>query len=297
VFVRNSLYLLGEAFRNLLRNSWMTIASIAVVAITLLLLGSFILLNYNIELITENIEDQVEIVLYVQEQAGERAIDSLRERLIRHSQIAEVRFVSKQEAMERLKKQFGEQAHFLEGYEQEEENPLRHSFEIKTKVPEMIGEVAEDLQTYPWVEDVYYGSEIVDNLFRFTTAVRIVGLAFMIALGITAMFLIAHTIRVKVFIRSREIMIMKYVGATEWFIRWPFLIEGLVMGLTGAALSLLIIYYGYQAVVEWANSYIYFVPVVPYAQAVYSLLLILLPLGIGLGIFGSAISMRRFLKV
>lgn len=297
MFVRSWFYLFGEAFRNLLRNCWMSIAAIVVVALTLLLLGSFVLLNNNINVITEDIKDQVEIVIHVSDQAGDTEIEYLRQRLVRHHQIEEVRHVSREEAMERLKDQFGDHAHFLDGFDAEGRNPLRNSFEVKTKVPEMVGEAAADFLDYPWVEDVFYGGDVVETLFRFTTALRLIGLIFMGALAVTAVFLIAHTIRLNVFIRSREIMIMKYIGATEWFIRWPFLIEGLVLGLTGALIPLLVLYYVYQSVVDWVGSYIYFVPMLPHAQAMSGLIVILLPLGVGLGIIGSVFSVHRFLKV
>ena len=289
------LYAWGEALRSLYRNKWMSIASIGVVVVTLLMLGGFMLVNLNLKHITEDVKGQVEIVLYVEDGATPAERNALREKLIAHSSLAEVRFVSREEALQRLKEQMGD---IVDGYEGVGDNPLPDSFELRTVRPEIVGEIAGELSGYPAVSEVVYGEETVERLFSATRAVQLVGLFLMAGLAVTAIFLIAHTIRLTVFIRRREIMIMKYVGATNWFIRWPFILEGLIIGFLGAILPLAGLYFIYCASLEWvaANS-LMFLTLLPAPLIMVELGKYLIPLGTGLGALGSFFSMDRFLQV
>lgn len=151
------LYACGEALRSLGRNKWMTIASVGVVVVTLLMLGGFMMVNLNLEYITENVKEQVEIVLYLDDESTLAERNELREKLLAHGSLEEVRFVSKSEALQRLRKQMGD---VVDGYEGREDNPLRDSFELKTKHPELVGAVAEELAGYPAVADVDYGKQL-----------------------------------------------------------------------------------------------------------------------------------------
>ena len=295
--IRSLLYFVGEALKSVARHGWMSVASVAVVAMTLLVLGCFMVLNYNVANLAENIKEQVQIVVYLDENAEPEDLDELHAKLVAHSDLVEVRFVPKEEAMERLKRQMGDRAYLLEGYNEDDLNPLRDSYELRMKVPESITRIALEIEKYPGVGYVDYGEGIVEPLFWFTGVVRWIGLAFMIGLAVTAVFLIAHTIRLTVYIRRREIQIMKYVGATDWFIRWPFIFEGLFLGLLGALIPVLIIQYSYQAATVWIQGNIYFLALLPAELVGTEIARLLLPLGVILGILGSTMSVRRFLKV
>ncbi len=295
--IRSLLYFLGEALKSIARNGWMSIASVGVVSITLLLLGSFMVISFNVALLTQDIKEQIQIVIYLDEACDEETRLELQRMLTLHPQMEEVRYVSKDEAMQRLKKQLGDRAYLLDGIDTGEENPLRDSFELKTKIPEDIPLVAEEIADYPGVGHLDYGQGVVEPLFQFTGIMRWIGLMFMAGLALTAIFLIAHTIRLTVYIRRKEIMIMKYVGATDWFIRWPFIFEGLILGLVGAVIPLIVIYYGYQAAVIWLKSNIYFLPLIPTENIMKEIVRTIIPLGVVLGVLGSSISVRRFLKV
>ncbi len=288
-------YAWGEAFKSLYRNRWMSIASVGVVVATLLMLGTFMMVSLNITHITDTVKGQVEIVVYVDEEAASDLQNQLHSRLIAHSDLVEVRYVPREEALERLQGQLGD---LLEGYEIDENNPLPDSYEIRTVVPESVADIARELEGYPAVASVYYGQGVVENLFNVTRALQLVALGLMILLAVTAVFLIAHTIKLTVYIRSREIMIMKYVGATNWFIRWPFVLEGLTLGLLGAVLPLLALYYIYQVSVDWVIvNDLRFLSLIPIPAIMLELAKYLIPLGTGLGILGSSFSMGRFLKV
>ena len=293
MLIRNWSYYLREAFRSVHRNGWMSFASIGVVAVTLFILGSFMLLNINVERITDDIKHQVQIVAYVDETFDRDEVDALRVALIQMDKVEVVRFVSKEEALERLKDQLGP---LVDGYDEEGRNPLRDSFEIGTIIPEDIPVVADQLKTMAGIARLDYGRDIVDNLFQFTGVVKWIGLTFMLGLALTAMFLIANTIKLTVNARAKEIMIMKYVGATEWFIRWPFLIEGVFLGFFGALMPTLVLWYVYSQAVSWTSLNLFFLPLVPHEAVMWEMAKLLLMLGTAIGGLGSLLSMRRFLK-
>lgn len=294
---RRLAYFWGEAFKSFYRNIWISLASIGVVVVTLLMLGTLVAINRNIDYITETVKQQVEIVVYIDDQAGLAERNALRRRLAGDANLLEVRFVPKEEALERLKQQFGERGNFLEPYDSAEQNPLRDSYEIHTLVPEDVPKIAGVLENYPAVGEVFYGQGYVEALFTTSHALQVVGLVLMAALSITAVFLISHSIRLAVLLRRKEIMIMRYVGATSWFIRSPFILEGLTLGLLGAILPLVAFYYTYSAATGWVGSNIHFISMIPSTQIMGELTKILLPLGIGLGVLGSMFSMGRYLRV
>ncbi len=295
MFINGFTYIIGETFKGLFRNRWMCITSTGVVVVTLLMLGLFMLVNMNVSHITDTVKEQVEIVVYIDEQASEDELNALKSRITSHQAVAEARYISREEHMERLQRQLGG---MLRGYENDLDNPLLASYEVRTVVPEDVVELAAEFATYPGVESVFYGQGYVENLFSVTRVIQLVGLALMAGLAITAVFLIAHTIKLTVMMRKREIAIMKYVGATNWFIRWPFILEGLLMGFMGAVLPLAALYYLYQYAVEWVTvNNLFFLTLLPLEQVILELAQYLVPLGTALGILGSSFSMGRFLRV
>ncbi len=293
--ISSIVFIIGETFKGLYRNRWMCITSTGVVVVTLLMLGVFMLVNLNISHITETVKEQVEIVVYIDETAEQETLNELGQRLSRHSEIEEVTYVSSSEHMERLHRQLGG---MLEGYDTELDNPLLASYEIRVVVPESVVSLAGELETYPGVSNVFYGQGYVENLFAVTGVLQLVGIALMAGLSVTAVFLISHTIKLTVMMRKREISIMKYVGATNWFIRWPFVLEGLLMGFTGAVVPILGLYYLYQFSVDWvAVNNLMFLNLLPVQFVTIELVRYLIPLGTALGILGSTFSMGRFLRV
>lgn len=295
MFISGFFYIIAETFKGLYRNRWMCITSTGVVMVTLLMLGLFMLVNLNISHITETVKEQVEIVIYIDDRADQEALDELGQRLSMHSGIEEIRYVSSDEHMNRLHRQLGA---ILEGYDTGLDNPLLASYEIRTNRPEAVVTMAEEFETYPGVSNVFYGQGYVENLFAVTGVIQMVGLALMAGLSVTAVFLISHTIKLTVMMRKREISIMKYVGATNWFIRWPYVLEGLLMGFVGAVLPLVGLYYIYEFSVEWVEvNNLVFLTLLPVQQVIVELVKYLVPLGTGLGILGSIFSMGRFLRV
>ena len=288
-------YVIGETFKGLYRNRWMCITSTGVVVVMLLMLGLFMMVTLNVEYVTDTVKEQVEIVVFIDEFATVDEQAALGKKIADHKGVAEAHYVSSEEHMKRLEPQLGA---MLEGYDAELSNPLLASYEVKTVVPETVSAIAKEFEKYPAVSSVFYGKGYVENLFSVTRVIQLVVLALMVGLAVTAVFLISHTIKLTVMMRRKEITIMKYVGATNWFIRWPFMLEGLLMGLFGAALPLVALYYIYIHSLSWvgANNLL-FLSLLPAEQVMSELVKYLLPLGTLLGILGSAFSMGKFLRV
>lgn len=287
-------YFFKSSGRSLARNSWMTIASISTVAIALLVLGVFMLLAVNVGVAAQHMESQIEVTAYLLDLPRDQ-VQRLEQQILSISGVAEVNLVTKDEAWERLLEWYGNDRAFLAGWE--EENPLRESFEIRAEEPEQVGEIANRIAGLAGVDEVVYGRDLIDQLLAITRVIRNVGTALMIGLALAAMFIIANTIRIAVFSRRREINIMRYVGATNWFIRWPFIIEGWVLGLIGGIVASSILAWGYYLAVRYLIGVMPFWPLVAPWPFLQQLALVMLGIGSLIGIAGSVLSVSRYLKV
>ncbi|HHW98327.1 MAG TPA: ABC transporter permease [Firmicutes bacterium] len=293
--IRTWAFFTGQAFSSMRRNSWMTIASIGTVAVTMIVLGIFLLLGGNINNFAGNIESQVEISLYLQDEITSRQVDELAQKLTAMEQVALVKYVSKEEALIELREMYGESGDFLAGLELD--NPLRNGFRLRTHRPEQVLEIVPTLRTLDGVAEVQYGQGFVEQLFAVTNVLRVVALGLMLGLAAAATFIIANTIRITVFARRREISIMKYVGATDWFIRWPFVIEGMTLGLIGSLIAAGLVAWAYNAAVVNLAVTIPFFPLVkpwPFLLGIAGWVVLI---GTAIGVIGSTVSLRRFLRV
>jgi cell division transport system permease protein len=286
-------YFFSSAGRSLVRNSWMTIASISTVAIALLVLGVFLLVAVNVNVITEHMESQIEITAYLREIDSNELL-RLQNEISAMSGVSVVEHITRDEAWQRLLEWYGNDRSFLAGWD--EDNPLRDSLEIRVDNPGQATEVAVRVSGLSGIEEVVYGREIVEQLLVITRMIRLIGIGIMVGLALAAMFIIANTIRITVFARRREISIMRYVGATNWFIRWPFVIEGWVLGLTGALLASSILAWGYFYAVRYLVSAVPFWPLVAPWPFLQQMALLLMAIGSFIGICGSGVSIRRYLN-
>ena len=288
-------FYLREAGRSLIRNRFMSLASISTVALSLVILGVFLLGAVNLNNVAGTLENQVEVTAFLDEKLQAEEIAAVTERIKNLDGVREVNYVSKEEALERLKEQFGERRDLLDSVEKN--NPLRNAVEVRTKTPDDVKTVVQELKAMPAVAKVSFKEEIIDRLFKFTKAIRLVGLAVVILLVGATIFLISNTIRLTVFARRREINIMKLVGATDWFIRWPFVLEGMCLGLVGSLPAAILVARFYR----WLTASVYqtlpFIPLLPPDAVLGRMQLLLVGIGILVGAIGSAISMRRFLQV
>ncbi|EXX88238.1 permease-like cell division protein FtsX, partial [Paenibacillus darwinianus] len=241
-----------EGALNIVRNGWMSFASISSIFISLFILGVFMLLALNINNLTKQIESQVQIRVFLSLNIEQAKKDELLNQIGNLPEVSKVTPVSKEEGLEMLRENLGKDgATLLEGYDKEN-NPLPDSLTVEVADPEQIGFVAKKIKaigdndaTAP-IMSVKYGQGAVETMFKVTKAVRNVGLVIVLGLALTAMFLISNTIKMTIFARRREIGIMKLVGATNYFIRWPFFIEGALIGLIGSGITAAVLLFGYS---------------------------------------------------
>ncbi|GGG08079.1 cell division protein FtsX [Paenibacillus aceti] len=286
------------------RNGWMSVASITSIIVSLLVLGVFIMLVININSFADDADSQVQISVYLESKVDDALRDKVMAEIQTMPEVSEVTLIPKNEGLKEFKDKLGvEGKDLLEGYT-EETNPIPDTFKIKliepTTAPFVASKISALNDTHPDkpIYKVNYGKGTIEKLFKVTRTVRNIGLIFVAGLALMAMFLISNTIRVTILARRREIGIMKLVGATNAFIRWPFFIEGALIGLIGSVVTVAVLFFGYQELeqVVAADMTLAF-QLVPMKQVALKVGGLLLGLGLLIGIWGSTMSIRKFLKV
>jgi cell division transport system permease protein len=287
---------LREGTKSLGRNSWMTFASISAVTITLLLVGVFLILMLNLNNFASSVEGDVEIRVHIDLTAKEEEKQALKAKIEALPKVAAVQYSSKDKELENLIKSLGDEGQAFKLFEQQ--NPLNDVYIVKTKQPEDIIAVAKQIEEYPYAAKVKYGEKQVQKLFKVINVSRNIGLALIVGLVFTAMFLISNTIKITIVARRTEIEIMRLVGATNSFIRWPFFVEGLFLGVLGSIVPIIVLISSYNylfANVEpkLDDSFFTLLPTFPLTIQV-SLWLVLI--GACIGMWGTMISVRKFLQ-
>jgi cell division transport system permease protein len=288
-------YFITESVMSLRRNGWMSLASLMTVALSLLILGLFSILVMNLTHMASTMESQVQVSVYLQDNQKEMDVREIGTRITKLPGVTKVTFVGKEEALTRFKQRLGQQQDLLS--ELGDANPLPNAFEVRVDRPDRVKPVALAVTQIKGVETARYGQEIVEQLFGLTRMVRIFGMVLIGFLALAALFIIINTIRLTVFARRREIGIMKYVGATDWFIRWPFLMEGMLLGSGGALLAVILLTQLYGMVTGQIYDTLAFLPLLPKYPYLHYVNLFLILSGLAIGALGSVISVKKFLKV
>ncbi len=294
---RTLLRHIREGTKNIFRNGWMTFASIAAVTTTLILVAVFLALVLNLDQMARNIEQDVQISTLIDVMADEDQIVALGEEIEQIDGVAEVQFSSNDNELERLIESMGDEGQAWVMLEQD--NPLNHVYIVEAVVPEDTEAIANQIEELDNVENVLYGQEVVEQLFQFNNYARAIGLALIVALVFTAIFLISNTIKITIIARSTEIGIQKLVGATNAFIRWPFFVEGALLGILGSLAPIAVIIGGYYYVYHnFPDAVTFrFVELLPFDPFAWQLSGMVLLIGALIGVWGSVMSVRKFLKV
>jgi cell division transport system permease protein len=289
-------YTLKQAFRQIYRNRAMSLASVFAITAMLLILGLFFILIINVNMASESIKsDYNTIEIWMQETTGTDQIQSQVDDIKKWEDVSTVEFRSKEEALSILKERWGDSGYLLDGLQQ---NPLPNSILITVDDIEKSAAVAVKAETLEGIEGVKYYKDTVDKLIRITNGMQLAAIVIMIFLVIVSVVVVANTIKLTVFARADEITIMKYVGATSWFIRGPFLAEGIMIGIISACISVGLvglIYSRVHAAIGTELVTILSAPLVPTGFMVINLFWIFIALGISIGSWGSIVSMRKFL--
>ncbi len=287
-----------EALKNIWRNRGISLASVGSVVATLLILGVIFSIIINVNYLVDDFQDNYEeITVYLEDYVEGTEKDLLLIDISALDGVESVKFIDKEQAMEEWKLQWGDNAYLLDGLDS---NPLPNVLIVELKDLERSAVVAKKIEVLSGIEDVKYQPTLVKNIIQASRFVRTVGFVIIMILILITTFIIANTIKIAVNSRRTEINIMKYVGATNWYIRYPFLIEGALIGFVGALIASGLIFllynYVYNTIIDsyfvLASSYI-----VSPKVAMGDLLVISIVLGVGIGVVGSINAMRRHLNV
>lgn len=292
---RTVAYWLREAGQNLWKNGWMTVASISTVALSLFVLAFFLVLSLNLNHITSVLQSQVEIRVFVHADATRDQEMALLKAAQGWPDVRQITFFTKQQAAAQLKAEFPQEKDLVALISQS--NPLLDGYDVYIRQVSEIPSLVQRFQAQPIVENVVYQGQVAQRLAETARIVAWAGYVIEGLLGLATVVIIMNTIRLAVFARRREIQVMKLVGATDWFIRWPFLLEGVALGVIGAAMADLATGVGYSWVSNAAARALPFWPLVPPAAALSHAVVVTLAGGLVIGLAGSLVAVRRFLRV
>jgi cell division transport system permease protein len=288
---------LREGLKSIWRNGWMSFASISAVMITLVILGVSLVIALNAQQMSHYVTSQLEIDAFMQQSATTEQGNQAASEISALPGVKSVQLVTKEEGLKQLQSEVGkEYSDLLSGFK---DNPLPIKLVVKATNPEQTAQVAHEITGVHGVAKVNYGAQYLGPLFTTLNMARNIGLVFVVALLIMAMFLISNTIKITIFSRRHEIEIMKLVGATNWFIRWPFLIEGMLIGAVGALVPYAVITYGYHTLYTHLGGQFLGMsfPLVSAIGIAAKLAVVMFGIGIVIGIWGGLMSIRRFLKI
>ncbi|WP_449621921.1 permease-like cell division protein FtsX [Robertmurraya sp. Marseille-Q9965] len=286
-----------ESLRNLGRNGWMTFASVSAVTVTLMLVGVFFVIMMNLNKVATDIEEDVRIRVHVDIAATKEDQQELKSKIQQIADVDTVEYSSKEAELDNLIASLGEEGEAFKLFEQD--NPLYDVFIVKTKEPEQLEKVAKQIEKFEFASKVKYGQDDVDKLFSFIKTSRNVGIILIVGLLFTAMFLISNTIKITIVARRREIEIMRLVGATNSFIRWPFFMEGIMIGVLGSVIPIVLISTLYTYSYDYVSAKLegHFIQLLEMNPFMYQVAGLLILLGAFIGIWGSLMSVRKFLKI
>lgn len=289
-------YFIGETFTNLRRNMFMTFTAISIVSVSLFLLGAVIVFGDIMGRLVGAWEDRVEVNIFLRDEITPSQAKELEQMLQKMPEVDErsIDYVSKDEAYEEFKDTYKSSPQV---YQQIESDVLPASYRFKLHDPNKVDVVRTRIEGRPGVDEVLFGGEVVKKLLRFTGLVRAVGVGLTLMFLGAATLLIANTIRLAIYARRREIGIMKLVGATNWFIRVPFIFEGMAEGAIGATVATGAIFAFKELLLDRAQTVIPFLPLTVTGGDVLRVLVVLLTVGTVIGALGSALALRRFLEV
>lgn len=283
---------LREVITNIRHNPMMSVASVSTVMVLALILGIFVIIVVNLDALATELTGEMQIKVYMDSNFNPEQVNTFKSHAYEIGHVVKVNFVPKDEAFRRLRQRLNAKLDLsdLDG------NPLPDSFEVPVDDPNFLEPVAQKIALLANVATVDYGREEAYKLMKLNHIIRLVGFVILAMLFASTLLIISNTIRLTVFARRKEIDIMQLVGAADWFIRWPFILEGITQGVIGSALAATLIDVSYRIVVPQLHKSISFLPILAPAQIMPFLNIGLVFLGCAVGALGSFISINRHLK-
>ena len=295
----NFKYFVSEGCKSYTKNTLMTLSSTIIVVACLIVFGVYLLFSMNINSVAEQLKAECEIRVYIDEsiEPATEEMEALEDAVKSVSNIKSVEFYSNEKALEDYKEELGDDAYVMDGFG--DDNPLRDSFKIKLEDLSISASTAEKLSRIKGIANVSDNQTSANKLVSVTKVIKNISFWFMLFLGALAIFIISNTIKITLFARRRDINIMKYLGATNSFISWPYIIEGIIIGFVGSLIAMVIMLVAYQAflsmdVTLFEAMNLKFCGI---SEVILPLVGWFIGIGVLLGAIGSAVSIRRHLKV
>lgn len=294
IFFRN----IRDGFKSVGRNLSLSVASISCITITLLIVAIALIASYNVENITRLVKEDFTIVSFINVDAKEEDINKLKDEIQSFKNVESVEHQTKIQIANEMKETSASLASIIDTWS-EDENPLYDTLLVKVKDTKDISKTAEKIEGLELISEVQYGKGMVEDLLVMFSALEKGMIIAMIALVLVTLFLITNTIKITIFSRKREIEIMRLVGASNFSIKQPFVIEGLCLGFLGSIIPVIVTIYGYSALYDHFSGQIFspFFKLVPASPFVYLVSIILIIIGIVVGMFGSYRAVRKYLKI
>ena len=287
-----------DAFKSVVRNFSLSLASISCITITLIIVAVAVIASFNVQNFTKEIERDMTIVVFVDNKATEEAVEIVKDKIEKTANVESYKFQSKLEVKKQMQAESEVFNRVLDEWE-DDESPLKDTFQVKVKEIEKIGKTANQIQSIEKVSVVRYGEGMVDKMVTAFSSIEKVTYGIVIALVIVTVFLIINTIKLTISARKREISIMRLVGASNFTIKTPFIVEGMILGLFGSIVPIMLSTYGYLAFYNHFDGYLFseLIQLIKPEPFIYTTSLIVLVIGILVGMIGSASAVKKYLKV
>ncbi len=286
-------FVVREAWTGFRRSGIMSVVSLVTITVSLVVFGSFLLAVINLGNIASLMGSKMEIVAYVDRDIDSLGINSTVNEMSKIEGVAEVKYITKEKAWETFKADY--EGRLALG-EIVRENPLPNTFVVRVKSPQMIGAVAKKISNMTTIDEVRYSGNLADRFQTLLDAVRISGMVLVFLLIVATLLIVVNTIKLTVMARQTDIYIMRLVGAANSFIKWPFMVEGLLIGVIGSAFSFIILKFSYDLVVYEVNNFLPFVPMITSGYQLFWVYLSVCLIGVFLGMIGAYISVNSLLK-
>lgn len=289
----NFEFFIVEALRSFRRGALMNVVAVATIAVTLVIFGMFLLLVINLGSIAGTISSKMDIAAYVEKDLSLEAAGVLQLKFAKIPGVERVEFISRTEAWRRFKQDFGTK---LDLGEIISDNPLPHTFTVQVRTPDLLPTVAKRISEFQVVNEVRYSGKLIDQIRSLLDALRIGGAALVIMISFATLLIVVNTVRLTVLARETDIYIMKLVGATNNFVKWPFIIEGVLIGILGGFFSFLMLKFSYDAVILRISRALPFLPIVSDQRMLTMIYVVMVAGGTALGMIGAYISVSKVLK-
>lgn len=292
----NLRYFISQATHSIVRNGLTSVTSIFTVFCCMLILGLFLTIGINVNYIADQIKDDCPVQAFVGETVEASKLADIKTQIEAIDNVASAELFTKEDSLKYMRDIFAENANVLDGYETD--NPFRDSYNVSLKDLSDAQATIALIEQIDGIAEVKNDQATINTILNVTNTVKHLSLWIMIILGVVSVFIIANTIKLAVYSRRKEINVMKFVGATNWFIRWPFVFEGIIIGIIGALIAFGLISWGYLALSGWVASYSFdLFKLKTYSEMWWILISSFIAIGAVIGAVGSGLSLRKHLDV